>query len=132
MLAHYQALFSDRVDHHELARYWLGKNAQIIDRAIAVRAEHPAAFVDINYTELLDDPIAAVQRIYHAADRRLSDDALTAMRVALQQNRQHKHGEHRYSLAQFGLTIAEVDAAYRRYIDHFAIQTERGGVRGDR
>ncbi|EIU04684.1 putative sulfotransferase [Mycobacteroides abscessus 5S-0422] len=132
MLAHYQALFSDRVDHHELARYWLGKNAQIIDRAIAVRAEHPAAFVDINYTELLDDPIAAVQRIYHAADRRLSDDALTAMRASLQENRQHKHGEHRYSLAQFGLTITEVDAAYRRYIDHFAIQTERGGVRGDR
>ncbi|MUM19848.1 sulfotransferase [Mycobacterium sp. CBMA271] len=129
MLAHYQALFSDHVDHHRLARYWLGKNAQIIDRAITVRDEHPASFVDVNYSELLDNPIVVAQRVYRAAGRRLSGEAMVAMQASLRENRQHKHGEHKYSLEQFGLTTAEVDTAYQRYIDHFGIERERGGLR---
>ncbi|MGH3725621.1 MAG: sulfotransferase family protein [Mycobacterium sp.] len=132
MLAHYQALFSDHVDHRRLARYWLGKNAQIIDRAIAVRDQQPHSFVDINYPDLLTDPIAAVERIYSAAGRPLSGDAVAAMQASLRENRQHKHGEHRYSLEQFGLTTTEVDNAYHRYVDHFSIERERGGVRDGR
>ncbi|MGV0584455.1 sulfotransferase [Mycobacteroides chelonae] len=129
MLAHYQALFSDHVDHHRLSRYWLGKNAQVIDRAITVRGNHPESFVDINYPELLNDPMSSVQRIHDAAGRPLSDAAVAAMQTSLRTNRQHKHGEHRYSLEQFGLTTEEVDDAYQRYVEHFSIERESGGVR---
>ena len=129
MLAHYQALFSDRVDHHRLARYWLGKNAEIIDRAIVVRGHRPESFIDINYPDLLNDPMGTVHRIHETAGRPLSDEAVAAMQTSLRMNRQHKHGEHRYSLEQFGLTTAEVDDAYRRYVEYFSIERESGGVR---
>jgi hypothetical protein len=70
-----------------------------------------------------------VQRIHDAAGRPLSDAAVAAMQTSLRTNRQHKHGEHRYSLEQFGLTTEEVDDAYQRYVEHFSIERESGGVR---
>ncbi|MHA3019220.1 sulfotransferase family protein [Mycobacterium sp. BMJ-28] len=129
MLAHYQALFSDRVDHHEVARYWLDKNANMIERAIDFRETSDATFVDVHYQDLLADPMHIVDRIYEAEGRQLTDIARRAMQDELSAHRQHQHGEHRYSLEQFGLTATEVDDAYARYVEHFSVPAEPGGVR---
>lgn len=129
MLAHYQALFSARVDHHRLARYWLSKNAEMIERAIEVRRTSTATFVDVHYRDLLADPMRIVEAIYQAQRRPLTPAARQAMSAALDEHPQNRHGTHDYRLEQFGLTVAQVDHAYRRYAAHFAVDTEPGGVR---
>jgi hypothetical protein len=129
MLAHYQALFSEHVDHRGLARYWLHKNMEMIEHAIRVRESSTSTFVDVHYQELLADPMRVVDRVYEAEGRGLTESARRAMTAELSEHRQHQHGEHRYSLEQFGLTAAEVDTTYARYIEHFSIHAESGGVR---
>lgn len=129
MLAHYQALFSARVDHQRLARYWLAKNAAMIERAMTVRRTVTATFVDVYYRDLLADPIGTVEAIYRAEGRALTPAARQAMAAALDEQPQNRHGTHEYSLEQFGLSVAQVDDAYHRYATHFAVDHEPGGVR---
>jgi hypothetical protein len=42
------------------------------------------------------------------------------MRRWLAKNPAHKHGVHRYDLAQFGLTLADVESAFGPYQRQFA------------
>ncbi|AHC27434.1 MULTISPECIES: sulfotransferase family protein [Mycobacteriaceae] len=129
MLAHYQSLFSDRVDHRRLARHWLDKNSTMIDRAMQFRRTSKGIFVDVHYHELMADPMSVIGRIYAAQGRPLSDAAAATMTDTLAASPQNLHGEHRYSLRQFGLNVADVDDCYSGYIEHFSIDRERGGVR---
>ncbi|GAA2643525.1 sulfotransferase family protein [Paractinoplanes durhamensis] len=81
-------------------------------RFAADRARHdPAHFIDVDYDDFVADPIATVESIYSFLGTPLTAAARTAM-TAL-----HASGRppaHRYALADFGLTPADVDAAFGR------------------
>lgn len=124
MLAHGYGVFSDQVDAAQVAHAWLDKNAAMVQRALKVRAEHPDAFVDVSYYALLEDPLAQVERIYAFAGLVLSPSARAAMQASRAHNVQNKHGQHHYSLADFGLSEALVDARYADYRAYFQIPRE--------
>jgi hypothetical protein len=46
------------------------------------------------------------------------------MQRYLAQHSQHRYGEHRYTLAQFGLDPAEETRRYTAYRDYFGIPSE--------
>ena len=90
------------------------------------RRLHPAAhgrFYDVHYQALTRDPIGTVQRLYTSFGRSLSQEAEACMRRYLVQHPQHRYGEHRYTLAQFGLDPAEA-RRYSAYRDYFGIPSE--------
>ena len=124
MLAHGYGVFSDRVDAPGVARYWLEKNADMVNRALAVRDQHPDAFIDVSYYELLEDPMASIERIYAEAGLPLTEAARDAMQATRRRNRQNKHGKHHYTLEQFGLDAEQVNQQYARYREHFQIPVE--------
>jgi hypothetical protein len=76
-------------------------------------------FLDVSYQDIVTDARAVARRIYEAAGLELTQQACAAMRAWEQEHEQHKHGAHRYSLEDFGLVKAEVDAAFRHYTDRF-------------
>ena len=59
--------------------------------------------LDIQYADLVADPIATVQRIYDHHGYDFTEAFEVAMRQWLDDNRQHKHGAHRYTLEEYGL-----------------------------
>ncbi|GAA1457267.1 sulfotransferase family protein [Williamsia maris] len=73
----------------------------------------PDQFVDVDFTELRDDPIGTVERVYSALGAPFTDDARAAMTTM---DGESKSGDrkptHRYSLADFGLDDAMVDAEF--------------------
>jgi hypothetical protein len=73
--------------------------------------------VDVQYTDLMADPIAVVRRIYRHFDLPFPAGTEQAMRRYLPQSRQDLHGRHVYSLAQFGLDAETERARYRAYWD---------------
>ena len=83
--------------------------------------------MDVHYKELIADPIAQVERVYHTFGLTLSAKARERMADFLKRNR---HGQaaagvaHRYRLADFGLTEAMVEAVCGRYIDTFGVVRE--------
>ena len=62
--------------------------------------------------------------IYDFIGMELTDEALAGMQSWLDSNNQHKHGTHKYSLADFGLDKQEVEKRLSFYRERFSIPFE--------
>jgi hypothetical protein len=129
MVAHARGVFSDELDPHEVGAHWLRKNRRQVERAMAARDAREArggggAFLDVSYYDLMADPMTQVQRIYDFIGRPLDEKVRGLMLESRRANPQHKHGEHRYRLEDFGLDRDRVDAAFAAYRERHAIRRE--------
>jgi hypothetical protein len=102
---------------YTLRAYTARMRAYLRDRPLA---EQQHAFVDIPYQDIVRDALTVIRRCYAAAGIPLSDAAVQAMQLWEAGNEQHKHGQHRYQLADFGLTDTEVRTAFQDYSTRFA------------
>ncbi|HQW20186.1 MAG TPA: sulfotransferase [Rhodocyclaceae bacterium] len=124
MIAHGHGVFTDEVDAFAVAAHWHRKNVGMVDAALRVRAQHPDAFVDVSYYDVIKDPMAQVRRIYAFAGIELTADAVAAMEATRKKNPQNKHGVHSYKLEDFGLSLAQIRRDYGPYSQFFAIPEE--------
>jgi hypothetical protein len=73
----------------------------------------PAQFIDIDFLDFRSDPMGTVETIYRTFGLDLTDDSAAAMRAL---DEESKSGDrkpvHKYSLEDYGLTEAEVNAAF--------------------
>jgi hypothetical protein len=116
LLAAVRSTSCDRVDPRRVGRDALTWWGALLDRALAHReALGPERFADVRYEELLADPIAVVRRLYERFGYAYSDQLEEGMRRWLREHPQHKHGVHRYDLAEYGLTADEVDGRFMGY-----------------
>ncbi len=125
MIAHGRGIFSDRVDPHEVARHWERKALRMLERSMAVREAAPAErFIDVAYTDLLDDPLEQVRRIYERVGVPLKPEVEHLMRGYLAEHPQHKHGRHCYRLEDFGLDPEREEEKFAAYRERFSIAHE--------
>ncbi len=125
MTAYGRRMNSDHIDLREIGAYWASRLEQLLRRGSEDRpASASDQFVDVQFGELMADPIGTVQRIYAAAGRHLSAPAEQAMRAFLAANPRGKHGVHNYRLEDFGLDAAERRAALRFYQQRFNVPDE--------
>ena len=95
------------------------------ERAVEARAKaDPRRFVDVHYARLVAEPFAVVESLYAKAGLPLTPAARSAMERWLASNPQHKAGKHSYSLAEYGLDRAKVEARFARYLERFGVQRE--------
>jgi len=104
--------------------------SRMLDRAVDFRTRHPELedrWVDISFYDLVQDPMAVVGHIYERFGWSLEPGAVAAMDRWLEVQAARRRGEkrHKYHLADFGLTRADVDSAFSRYRDFLS----RGGHR---
>lgn len=98
-----------------------------IRRGYAARDEGCAPserFLDVWYSQLMDDPLAVVRRVYRHFDLPLSAEAEERMRAYLSATPKDRHGTHVYSLEQFGLDPGTERARYREYWDRWRTPRE--------
>jgi hypothetical protein len=75
---------------------------------------NPAQFCDVDYRDLINDPLGTVASVYQHFSMPLSDEARKAMEDSHAESQTGARApKHTYSLADFGLTAEEVK-------DHFA------------
>jgi len=101
----------------DVCRLWLDG----INRCMDFRASEPAVSarcIDIAYQDLIDRPIAVLERIYQSASMDL-EPARAAVVAWIDTHRQDRwreqHGRHEYSPEMFGLTSREIAAAFSAY-----------------
>ena len=100
---------SDVVDKAAIGAHWHQRLLGIERRSSEVRAAaDPRQFLDVQYVDLVADPIGTVRRIYEHYGCDYSDEFENHMKQWLADNRQHKHGAHRYSLEEYGLDAETV------------------------
>ncbi len=113
---------SDEVDRREVGSFWLEQVAPVLDRMDAVRATHLAdkPVLDVRYPDLVRDPMGTVERICDFIGVPMGEEVAGRMRRYLADNGQHRHGVHRYTTEEFGLSAEDIEdrfVDYRRAYD---------------
>jgi hypothetical protein len=115
-------MYSDKVGMGEIAQTLLQTFDLMIERQNAYRERHGESSVyDIQYLDQLRDPVGTMRRLYAHFEEPLTPEAEARMTRLAQENPQHKHGRHVYTLEEFGLDAVGVRKRYRDYIERFAI-----------
>ena len=94
----------------------------MLHKAVRFREAHPELehrWVDVNYFDLIQSPLAVVRNIHDRFDWTLEQAAVDAMEDWQLRQAEIRRGEtrHRYDLQDFGLTPQDVDGAFAPYRD---------------
>lgn len=102
-------------------RYW----AAAAERSMALRAAaaRPGQFYDVDHRRFHSDPIGVVRGIYHHFGFQLAAATERVMRRWLAENPAAKHGEHRYTAEQFGLTAGAIRERFSPYMRHYGLDS---------
>jgi hypothetical protein len=117
---------TDTVDPHWVGSEWLGKTERMLNKTLAVRDQQipRGNQYDVLYADITADWQQAVRGIYNFLGIELTGSALTGMKAWLESNNQHKHGAHKYSLEDFGISEEKVEQRLSFYRQRFSIPYE--------
>lgn len=116
--------FSNYHDPVETGREWLDKVNTAMDRAKAFEEEQGKdAFCHILYEDLVKNPIAAIETIYKAAGREVSDLFKLNINYWMQHPPANEHGKHHYSAGEFGLEAASIRERFTDYHQRYNVPT---------
>jgi hypothetical protein len=114
LVEHGMALSTRPVDLHGIGATWLDLLSRAAARGLAARADIPAeALVDVPYSWLGSDPATGAPKLYDAVGARWT--GAEAARLAGVVARPQGARPHRYDLARYGLTRADVASAFADY-----------------
>ena len=117
--------FSDYADPAQIASDWSRRWGDALKHFLAVRDRStPGQFLDIAYDDIESEPLSVIRRIYAFLDRPLTTEAEAAMQAFLDANPKNKHGVHRYSLAEYGLSRNDELIRYADYCKRFDIAVQ--------
>lgn len=116
----------DSTDPHAIGQHWMNKTEWMLHKTLRIREEQVPAHnqYDIQYADISADWQAALHGVYDFLDLPFTDAARTGMQAWIDKNKQHKHGAHKYNLADFGLDKQEVDRRLLFYRERFSIPYE--------
>jgi hypothetical protein len=115
--------FSDADHRAYIAEHWvamLEESVHRIDRFRATHPEHP--IVDVQYDDLMRDPVGAVDAIYAALDPLGGPSLDPDARVTA--HPKDGLGVHGYDLAEFGLDPAELAERFSGYVARYDVPSE--------
>jgi hypothetical protein len=81
-------------------------------------------FLDVHHHEFVADPMGTIERIYGWLGRDLTSQVRDDMVAWEERNRSGSHGQHRYTLEQFGLEAGQLRQQFAAYIDYFDVRLE--------
>ena len=105
------------ISREQIGQIAIGYYRNALARNVTARNKlGPDQFIDIDYRELVADPMACVRRIYEATGTPLGDTTQQRIRTWLhEQAKSRKSTKHNYSLEDYGLTEDEVDTVFADY-----------------
>ena len=103
----------------------LGLGAMMIHLAKRRAAgELPDRIVDSHFADLMDDPVAAVEKLYGRMDRDFLGQHADAIRRYLEAKPKGKFGQHKYSPEEWGFDPAKLREQMLPYTDYYGVALE--------
>ncbi len=106
--------------HIVLARE-TAKWSHALRKSERVRAKHPGQVLDLVHGDFHRQPMGAIERIYGFIGMDLTEQARADMVLRISQKPELAHGIHRYDIADFGMSEAEVREPFGDYIERFGL-----------
>ena len=119
---------TDKVDFAGVGRRWRDKCLHAINAGTEFRDRRGSddTVFDLQYAELMDDPVGAVERVYRHFGMELDDLGRRRMTAWMDENPQDRYGRHRYTLDDFGLNANEVREQFADYVERYQVPSESG------
>lgn len=123
-----RGLFSsdDGIDLQEIGRLQLLVWSKAMNNLIRWRSEDQAdnVVLDIHFLDLIAQPVETVKRMYDEFGIRFPAGLSDRIEQFLEHDHHGKSPKRKYGLADYGLTIDDIEANFKHYIDHYGIVRE--------
>ncbi|MFG2552417.1 sulfotransferase family protein [Streptomyces sp. NPDC048581] len=114
LIEHGMAVSSRPLDLPGIGATWFGLLSRAMERGLRARAAIPReALVDAPYSWLAEEPATGAPKLYDAIGARWTDAEAARLPEAVARPKGTR--PHRYDLARYGLTRAEVESAFADY-----------------
>jgi len=80
--------------------------------------------VDSHFSDLMADPVAAIEKLYDQMKRPFLGEHADAIRPYLESKPKGKFGHHKYSAEEWGIDPVRLREKMRPYTDHYGIELE--------
>jgi len=118
-------MHSDKVDPKQIAAQWLSILSSHLAKPIPDEDRiGNREFYHLRYDDLMENPTEAIRNIYAHFGQKLSNLHETNIQAWLKFNPQNKHGRHRYSLEEFGISAKQIDELAELYRERYDIPFE--------
>lgn len=109
------------VDPADTAEWAIERYSWLLDRYLADRDRLGLndRIYDVAYETIRSNPMPAIREIYRRAGHELTPSSEDLMLQYENTNEQGKHGAHRYSLEEYGLSEKIIEDRFGAYIDRF-------------
>ena len=101
--------------HIMLARE-VAKWARAAEKAAVVKRRYPGQVMDVIHGDFHRDPMAVVEQIYAFVGEELTEDIRVAMAARIADDPERRHGVHRYDVADFGMSEAQIRERFADYV----------------
>jgi hypothetical protein len=116
-----QAQVAKSIDRNVIGQTWLRIMAVSIGNFMRLyECEGVNAGINVSFRDLVGDPLPAIRRIYDFAGVPYTGETEEAAARWHAENPQHSEGKFEYELADYGITDADIEAAFRDYLQTFA------------
>ncbi|WP_372719115.1 sulfotransferase [Immundisolibacter sp.] len=123
-----RGIYSDALDGSQIGQQTADTLGDLLRRALDARQRHdPRRFVDVQYADLVADPLGAVSGIYRQFGWTMPPAMEARVRNRVETTRNGLHTRHRYELTQFGLSRQRVQEQFDWYSKAFEIPEEKTG-----
>lgn len=120
LIEEYRLLHSDTVDLKLLGADLLDYFGRMMDRYLVIRDQLPPnRILDVQFSDVMNDPFGVVRRVYQHAGRSLSPEAEKAIRHYEASRPHESQGTYSYTLARYGYTKELLDARFAEYSRRF-------------
>jgi hypothetical protein len=116
-------LFAWPGNRDELAEREATILARSMESFIRFRDEHPemaGRFIDLNYSELVADPLAAVRRVYQQLEAPLTEEAARRIRELVSKRSRYQKSQIP-TLAEFGVDVIREARRFSQYCFRFGV-----------
>jgi len=121
--------FTDADHTIYVAEHWTAMLEESVRRIESFRGAHPEhPIVDVQYADLVRDPLRTVEDLYAACGEQLDGGARDGIAAYVNAHPKTEFGTHGYDLAEFGLDAGELAERFAAYVDRYRIAVESNRI----
>jgi len=86
--------------------------------------ELPERFIDLHFSDLMQDPVKALEAVYRQSGKTFSKDYQHAIKDYLTHKPKGKHGKHKYLPEDWGMDTETLKQQAQDYMQAYRVQEE--------
>ena len=117
--------FMGKVDAEWLGQDYPWQAREHADRIMDFRDKFGEdKIIDVHYADLVADPVGTTRQVYAKLGDEFSSEAEAGIASWVADNPQDKFGRHEYKLAQYGLSLEQLEPMFERYLSRYDVARE--------